>query len=135
VTVLAAIVTTPPKSLPTEVYQEMKAAEQSWCGPVRGSRSAASPGVVRVLPLVAWMGFSASHTWPALVLVPFGNRRAPCVDRVARAAHPVLDPARDESRRSIIGGAATTTLYGPVILAPTLIRTFTIVLASAPAGA
>jgi serine/threonine-protein kinase len=130
VTVLAAIVTTPPATMPTEVYQELKAAEH---GLVRtGARFsvAASLAWFAFLPLIAWMGFRETQL-TLFVLVPAALATTFAI--IASRMHDIpywIQLACIGS--SIVGAAATTTLYGPVILAPTLIATFTIVLQAHP---
>jgi eukaryotic-like serine/threonine-protein kinase len=128
--VLAQIITTPPRVLPTEIWDELKGQEQQLVRTGARYSVIASLMWFLFLPIVLWMGVRQPYQ-AVLVLGPAGlaalvsglSTRFPHIPKWVQLTTIGL---------TIAGGAATSTMYGPLVLVPTLLATFTIVLQAHP---
>jgi len=132
IAVLGALITTPPKTLPVEVVEELRVQEASLVHTGARYSVIASLMWFLFLPFVVWMDFKDGWL-AAYVLVPAGL--AAMVSFVASRMQVITKPFQLVTiGLTVFGGAATTTMYGPFMLAPTLLATFTIVLQAHPSG-
>jgi serine/threonine-protein kinase len=132
ITVLGALILTPPRTLPREVTDELAAQEHELV--TTGARYSITASLVwfAFLPLVLWIGIRPGHTYQAaLVLGPAALAAAISAYGRYRDWFPA-PPQHLVIASTIFGGAATTTMFGPLMMVPTLLATFTIVLQAHP---
>jgi serine/threonine-protein kinase len=130
--VLGTLIQTPPKKLPREVRDEIVAQEKQLVATGARYSIFASLAWFAFLPFVLWIGIRAGHVYQvALILGP----------AALAALLSAYGRYRDEFPRglqlcvisfTILGGAASTTMFGPLMLVPTLLATFTIVIQAHP---
>jgi serine/threonine-protein kinase len=129
---LARLLETPPRVVPAAVKEEEKAAEQVL---VRiGARYSIIASITWFvfLPVVIALGLVPGHEYQAaLILAPAGLAaiisavvwRQPRMSKAMQLAVIAL---------TLLGAASTSRLFGPLILLPTLVATFCIVLQAHP---
>jgi serine/threonine-protein kinase len=130
--ILGALITTPPKLVPREVAAELDAQEAGLVATGARYSIVASLAWFAFLPLVLWIGIRPGHAYQAvLVLGPAGLAALLSAYARTRKSYP-LPLQLSVIALTIAGGAATTTMFGPLMMAPTLLATFTIVIQAHP---
>ena len=132
VRVLGALIMTPPKMLPAEVQAELDAQENLLVHTGVRYSVLASMMWFAFLPLVFWMGLRE----PTHVLFVLGPAALAAVLSGVATRYAVIPYWLQLAAigATVIGGAATSTMFGPLVLAPTLLATFTVVLQAHPSG-
>ena len=130
VAMLAKIVTTPPREVPPEVTAQLAAQEQQL---VRtGARHAVVANAIwfLFLPLVIFMGVREPlHV--VLVLGPAGVSAILAII-AARQKHIGYPITLGVIGVALVGASFVSTMYGPLVLMPTLVAVFTIVIQAHP---
>jgi serine/threonine-protein kinase len=130
--VLAALITTPPKLMPREVAAELEAQEAELVATGARYSIVASLAWFTFLPLVLWIGIRPGHAYQAvLILGPAALAALLSAYARTRTSYP-LPLQLSVIALTIGGGAASTTMFGPLMMVPTLLATFTIVIQAHP---
>jgi len=134
VATLGNLLATPPRITPAAV-REQEAADE-----MRIIRTGARHSIVAsllwfaFLPFVMVMGFVPGHAWQTcLVLVPAGLSAVLATMGAVRRRVPLWIQLGVVTL-TLIGAAATSRLYGPLVLVPTLVATFCIVIQAHPSA-
>jgi len=127
---LGAIIATPPRAVPAEVRAAMFAEEQMLVRSGTKHSAAANLMWFLFLPVVIAMGIR-SGVATAIVLVPIGLASVVAV-LAWRQATVTYTAQLAILGLTLFGMAATSRLYGPLILVPTIIVAITIVIQAHP---